>query len=116
MLDRCSVLAAFATAAGIVIAATPAVAGAWVADAKSGCQVWNPNPQLEETVAWSGPCANGRAAGTRDRAMAEATTYRAKPTKANGATAVKPARGRSPGQPDDTKANCRTASPMVTAC
>ena len=63
MLVRCSVLAAFATAAGIIIAATPAVAGAWVADAKSGCQVWNPNPQLEETVAWSGSCANGRAEG-----------------------------------------------------
>ena len=47
----------------IVIAAAPAVAGAWVADAKSGCQVWNPNPQLEETVAWSGSCANGRAEG-----------------------------------------------------
>ena len=63
MLARCSVLAAFATAAGIIIAATPAVAGAWVADAKSSCQVWNPNPQLEETVAWSGSCANGRAEG-----------------------------------------------------
>ena len=61
MLDRCSALAAFATAAGIIIAATPALAGAWVADAKSGCQVWNPNPQLEETVAWSGSCANSRA-------------------------------------------------------
>ena len=63
MLARCSVLVAFATAAGIVIVATPAVAGAWVADAKSSCQVWNPNPQLEETVAWFGPCANGRAQG-----------------------------------------------------
>ena len=43
--------------------APPANAGAWVTDVKSGCQVWNPNPQLEETVAWSGPCANGRAQG-----------------------------------------------------
>jgi hypothetical protein len=48
---------------GIVFAAGSARAGAWVADAKSGCQVWNPNPQLEESVAWSGSCANGRAEG-----------------------------------------------------
>ncbi len=59
---RC--LAATAVAASIVIvAAAPARAGAWVVDAKSGCQVWNPNPQLEETAAWSGSCANGRAEG-----------------------------------------------------
>lgn len=49
--------------AGIAATPAPAHAGAWVADAKSGCQVWNPNPQLEETVKWSGACANGRAEG-----------------------------------------------------
>jgi len=43
-------------------AASDAVAGQWLAD-KSGCQVWDPNPQLEETVAWSGTCLNGRAEG-----------------------------------------------------
>jgi hypothetical protein len=43
---------------------SPCYAGEWTADAKSGCQVWNPSPQLEETVAWSGNCANGRAEGT----------------------------------------------------
>jgi hypothetical protein len=63
MPARTSVLRAIAIAAAIVIAAEPAVAGAWVADAKSGCQVWNPNPQLDETVTWSGSCANGRADG-----------------------------------------------------
>jgi hypothetical protein len=55
------------TACGFVVAgaalAGPAQAGSWVVDAKSGCQVWNPNPQLEETVSWSGPCVNGRAEG-----------------------------------------------------
>jgi hypothetical protein len=56
-------IAAVATAFAIAMAAAPANAGAWVTDAKSGCQVWNPNPQLEETVAWSGSCANGRAEG-----------------------------------------------------
>jgi hypothetical protein len=47
----------------VSIAAVPAQAGAWIVDAKSGCQVWNPNPQLEEAVTWSGSCANGRAQG-----------------------------------------------------
>jgi hypothetical protein len=56
-------LAALSAAASIAITTTPGLAGAWVADAKSGCQVWNPNPQLEETVAWSGQCASGRAEG-----------------------------------------------------
>jgi hypothetical protein len=54
---------ALAIAAGTAVASGPALAGAWVADAKSGCQVWNPNPQLEETVTWSGSCAAGRAQG-----------------------------------------------------
>ena len=49
--------------AGIVATAVPAHAGAWLIDVKSGCQVWNPNPQLGESVAWSGSCAIGRAEG-----------------------------------------------------
>ena len=28
-----------------------------------GCQVWNPGPQEEETVTWSGGCVGGRASG-----------------------------------------------------
>jgi hypothetical protein len=56
-------LSVIATTIGVAMAVAPANAGAWVTDAKSGCQVWNPNPQLEETVAWSGSCANGRAEG-----------------------------------------------------
>ena len=46
-----------------IVAATGARAGAWVVDTESGCQVWDPNPQLEETVAWSGSCVRGRAEG-----------------------------------------------------
>jgi hypothetical protein len=49
--------------AGTVATAVPAHAGAWVVGVKSGCQVWNPNPQLEESVSWSGSCVNGRAEG-----------------------------------------------------
>ncbi|HUJ10955.1 MAG TPA: hypothetical protein VL171_13105 [Verrucomicrobiae bacterium] len=46
-----------------LLAAQNAYAGAWFADAQSGCQVWDPNPQFDETVAWSGTCANGHAEG-----------------------------------------------------
>jgi MORN repeat len=56
-------IAATALSAGIVFAAAPTLAGEWLSDSKSGCQVWNPNPQLEEAVTWSGSCANGRAQG-----------------------------------------------------
>lgn len=52
-----------AVAACLTIMTAAAQAGAWLADAKSGCQVWDPNPQLDETVAWSGACSNGRADG-----------------------------------------------------
>jgi hypothetical protein len=38
-------------------------AGAFVADIKSGCKVWNPHPQPNETVTWSGNCVNGLAQG-----------------------------------------------------
>ncbi len=47
----------------VLAAGVPARAGAWIADAKSGCQVWDPNPQLEETVVWSGSCTKGHAEG-----------------------------------------------------
>jgi hypothetical protein len=56
-------IAAATVAAYVVLATVSAHAGAWVADVKSGCQVWDPNPQLEESVKWSGSCARGRAEG-----------------------------------------------------
>ncbi len=53
-----------AALSGFMMAVAPgADAGEWIADAKSGCHVWNPNPQLEETVTWSGSCANSRVDG-----------------------------------------------------
>ncbi len=56
-------IATTAMLAACALAAAPrAYAGGWLAD-KSGCRVWNPNPQLEESVGWSGSCANGRAEG-----------------------------------------------------
>jgi hypothetical protein len=56
-------VAATMLSAGSVATAVPAHAGVWVVDAKSGCQVWNPSPQLEESVSWSGACVNSRAEG-----------------------------------------------------
>jgi hypothetical protein len=41
----------------------PVHAGAWISDSSVGCQVWNPHPQLDETVQWTGACANGFAQG-----------------------------------------------------
>jgi hypothetical protein len=43
--------------------AAPAQAGDWTADASVGCQVWNPHPQPNESVRWSGACPNGFAHG-----------------------------------------------------
>lgn len=43
--------------------ATIARAGEWIGDSKTNCQVWDPNPQLDESVDWSGACSNGHADG-----------------------------------------------------
>jgi hypothetical protein len=59
----CRSVAAAALSACLLVAARNAYAGEWIADAQSGCRVWDPNPQLTETVAWSGSCANGLAEG-----------------------------------------------------
>ncbi|MGA2291540.1 hypothetical protein [Bradyrhizobium sp.] len=37
--------------------------GSFVADSNNGCKVWNPHPQSNESVTWSGACANGFAQG-----------------------------------------------------
>jgi MORN repeat len=47
----------------VCVAAFEAKAGEWLTDAKSGCRVWDPNPQLEESMLWSGSCAEGLAEG-----------------------------------------------------
>ncbi|HEY3918074.1 MAG TPA: hypothetical protein VGL83_09785 [Stellaceae bacterium] len=35
----------------------------WIADAKTGCKIWNPAPQTHETIHWSGGCKGGYAQG-----------------------------------------------------
>lgn len=52
-----------ALSAWLLFAAAIARAGEWTADPHSLCQVWDPNPQIDESVVWSGSCANGRADG-----------------------------------------------------
>jgi len=47
----------------ILCAPAVALAGDWIADAKTGCKVWNPQPSAGETARWSGPCKDGFADG-----------------------------------------------------
>jgi hypothetical protein len=35
----------------------------WISDVTTGCRVWNPMPQADETITWSGPCVDGFAHG-----------------------------------------------------
>ena len=42
---------------------SPARSGDWAIDTSTTCRVWNPHPQLNETVKWNGACANGFAQG-----------------------------------------------------
>jgi len=42
---------------------TAVAQGGWVLDTKTGCKIWNPNPQPNESVQWSGDCVNGLAHG-----------------------------------------------------
>ena len=53
--------------AGLLIAVSPAVAETaqpgWIADASTGCRVWNDHPRPKETITWSGRCENGLAQG-----------------------------------------------------
>ncbi|WP_417911949.1 MORN repeat-containing protein, partial [Candidatus Electronema sp. TJ] len=37
--------------------------GGWIADAKTGCKVWNPVPASDESITWSGECKDGNAEG-----------------------------------------------------
>lgn len=45
------------------IAAAQAPAG-WIADRRTGCKVWNPEPVPKETISWDGPCKGGIANGS----------------------------------------------------
>ena len=40
-----------------------AAAGRWMRSVDSGCLVWDPLPQPEEVITWSGACVDGKASG-----------------------------------------------------
>jgi hypothetical protein len=35
----------------------------WITTANQPCKVWNPQPQPDDSVTWSGPCVDGFASG-----------------------------------------------------
>jgi hypothetical protein len=41
----------------------PTSSGRWVRTLDGGCLVWDPLPQPEETITWSGACVEGKASG-----------------------------------------------------
>jgi len=43
--------------------AQAAVTGAWTADARSGCRLWNVSPPHADSVKWTGACQGGYAEG-----------------------------------------------------
>ncbi len=54
---------ALSALAALPPAARAAETGAWILDTGGGCKVWNPHPQPNETVRWTGACAGGMAQG-----------------------------------------------------
>jgi len=60
-------LAGSLIAAALVLATVPAAAQVrqpgWIADARTGCRVWNATPRPNQTVSWSGGCQNEIAQG-----------------------------------------------------
>ena len=52
-----------AITAWLLVTTDASHAGSWITDPHSLCQVWDPNPQVDESAAWSGSCAGGRAEG-----------------------------------------------------
>jgi hypothetical protein len=57
-----SLVVMFLVASMMTSALAQAPAG-WTADAKTGCRIWNDDPEPGETVSWSGGCQNGLAQG-----------------------------------------------------
>lgn len=63
---RLAVAASFALLLGLIqvhAQSVPKAQPGWIADPKSGCKVWNPQPEPNESITWSGPCKDGIANG-----------------------------------------------------
>ena len=67
MISRFSLLALmpFAVPAAILFAFPVAAQPGWISDTRTGCQVWNqnPDPSPNTAITWSGACAEGTAQG-----------------------------------------------------
>ncbi len=48
----------------LVLNNAPASAGEWIIDIRTGCRVWNANPQPDQLVKWSGKCVDDIAQGS----------------------------------------------------
>jgi hypothetical protein len=62
-LRACLLISISLALAALAAAAESADRGDWMVDARSGCKVWNPHPQPNEGVHWSGECKDGLAHG-----------------------------------------------------
>lgn len=70
-MKRPPTLAGLALAVGLLASAAAAqpaddpapLPSGWTADTRTGCKVWNPQPQPGETMTWSGACKDGLASG-----------------------------------------------------
>jgi len=54
---------AIAVAFMLVVAAGRALGGDFIADASTGCRIYNPKPSPGEAASWSGACTDGLAEG-----------------------------------------------------
>jgi hypothetical protein len=52
---------AFAIAAHAEDSKNVVAEGDWIADAKTGCKVWNPSSLPNPSITWSGGCKDGKA-------------------------------------------------------
>lgn len=47
----------------LILFANAALAGDWILSSDTQCKLWNPNPVVNESITWSGPCVDGIANG-----------------------------------------------------
>lgn len=58
-----AIIAACLIAAPLAAQAAGHAKPRWIADARTGCKVWDPAPEADESVRWSGACKDGFAQG-----------------------------------------------------
>ncbi|MBT4888105.1 MAG: hypothetical protein HON65_00940 [Rhodospirillales bacterium] len=53
----------FTILGALIILSLPSFAGEWIENPLTKCAVWNPYPQPDEIIIWTGKCVNGKASG-----------------------------------------------------